>query len=126
VNLAKGTIICADDDPSTLERLQGLLSQEGFEVLTRASTLATLECMWKRLPDLLIIDPTIGHMAGYKLCKQLRSNPETERVPIVLHTTGDLPEDRGSYDCVCAKPVDGSVLLLAIRTLLMTRPQQWL
>jgi len=122
VNPDKATIVCADDDPTTLERLGGLLTQEGFEVLTRASVSATLECMWARLPDLLIIDPTMDNMAGYELCKQLRTHPETERVPIVLHTTGALPADQGLYNCVCAKPADGGALLLAIRTLLMDRP----
>ena len=117
----KGTIVCADDDPITLEQLQTRLTQEGFEVLTRASTSATLECMWERLPDLLIIDPMMGRMTGYELCKQLRTHPETERVPIILHTRGELPEDNALYDCVCVKPADGSALLLAIRMLLMAR-----
>jgi len=121
--LLKATIVCADDDPTALERLRILLTEEGFEVLVRESTSATLECLWERLPDLLIIDPMMARMAGYELCKQVRTHPETERVPIILHTTASVPaEDAGSYDCVCAKPADRSVLLLAIRTLLMSRP----
>jgi PleD family two-component response regulator len=119
--LLKATIVCADDDPTALERLRVLLTQEGFEVLVRESTSATLECMWERLPDLLIIDPMMARMAGYDLCKQLRTHPETERVPIVLHTTASVHADKGLYDCACAKPADRSVLLLAIRTLLMAR-----
>jgi chemotaxis family two-component system response regulator PixH len=120
--LLKATIVCADDDPTALERLRLLLTEEGFEVLTRESTSGTLECMWERLPDLVIIDPMMARMAGYELCKQLRTHPETERVPIVLHTTAPVPADKGWYDCVCSKPADRSVLLLAIRTLLMVRP----
>jgi PleD family two-component response regulator len=116
------TVVCADDDPTALERLRVLLCEEGFEVLVRESTAGALECMWERLPDLLIIDPTMGSMGGYQLCKQLRTHPETERVPIVLHTMAPVPTDKGLYDCVCAKPADRSILLLAIRTLLMARP----
>lgn len=118
----KVTIVCADDDPITLQQLQTRLTQEGFEVLTCASTSATLECIWGRLPDLLIVDPMMGRMAGYELCRKLRTHPETECVPIILHTRGDLPEDKSLYNCVCAKPADGSALLLAIRMLLMARP----
>jgi DNA-binding response OmpR family regulator len=123
LTVIRATIVCADDDPQALERLQVLLTQEGFEVFPCASAPAALECIWERLPDLLIIDPMMAHMAGLALCKQLRANPETERLPILLHTATALPATEGGlYDCVCAKPAQLRALLLVIRTLLMERP----
>lgn len=122
VGLFKSTIVCADDDSAALERLRLMLTPEGYEVLARGSTSATLECMWERLPDLLIIDPMMACMGGYQLCPQLRSHPETERIPIVFHTTLSPPAEKGLYDCICAKPAERSILLLAIRTLLMAGP----
>lgn len=122
VAAVRSTIVCADDDPQELERLRRLLSEEGFEVFACPSAPATLECIWERLPDVLIVEPMMASMAGVALCRQLRAHPETERLPIVLHTARSIPADTGWYDCVCAKPAERSALLLVVRTLLMERP----
>jgi PleD family two-component response regulator len=118
----KATVVCADDDLGSLERLRLLLSREGFDVLASSDPSAALECIWKRLPDLMIIDPMMASGSGFGLCRRMRTHPETERIPIVLHTAAPAPTETRLFDCICVKPAERSVLLLAIRTLLMSRP----
>jgi CheY-like chemotaxis protein len=63
-----------------------------------------------------------GQYGGLELCRRLRAAPETEHIPIVLHTAATAPTDQSLYNCVCSKPAERSALLLVIRTLLMVRP----
>lgn len=116
------TIVCVDEDPGALEFLRSVLTPEGFDVITLASVPLALERIWERLPDLLIIDPLMADGAGGELCKEVRTHPETCRLPIILHTAaGQVPEE-AMGNCVCAKPTDPSTLVEAVRTLLMARP----
>jgi PleD family two-component response regulator len=118
----EATIACVDDDPTALERLRMILAAGGFETIAISNLPTALDRIWERLPDLIILDPMMGNMRGLELCRQLRAHPETEHIPIVLHTTAAAPEEAGLYNCVCAKPVDSAALLLLVRTLLMVRP----
>ena len=69
---------------------------------TRANTVEALECVWAHLPDVLLVDPMMEGMSGFDLCRQVRKHPETERIPIVLHTATAAGEPQGLYDCLCA------------------------
>jgi CheY-like chemotaxis protein len=114
------TIVCVDEDPGSLEFLRSLLTPEGFDVVTYSSAPLAQERIWERLPDLLIVDPQMADGAGGELCKQVRTHPETCRIPIILHTAAQVPEE-AMGNCVCAKPTDPSTLVEAVRTLLMAR-----
>ena len=118
----QATIVCVDEDPVALERLRVLLTEAGLEVIAMSDGAAALERIWQRLPDLLILDPMMDNMVGLELCRRLRAAPETNHIPIVLHTAATAPTDQSLYNCVCSKPAERSALLLVIRTLLMVRP----
>jgi PleD family two-component response regulator len=119
VSASKATIVCVDEDPTALERLRMVLTEESFEVVAVSGAGVALEYIWKRVPDLLVIDPMMDSMAGFDLCRRLRAHPETDHIPIVLHTAAPAPTEASLYDCVCSKPAERSALLLVIRTLLL-------
>jgi PleD family two-component response regulator len=118
----KTTIVCVDGDPTALERLRTILSAGGFETVAISNVSTALDQIWECLPHLIIVDPVTCNMRGLELCRQLRAHPETDDIPIVLHTALAVPEEAGLYDCICAKPVESRTLLLLVRTLLMVRP----
>jgi PleD family two-component response regulator len=118
----KATIACVDGDPTVLEHLRMNLTAAGFETIAISTVAMALDRIWERLPDLIILDPMMCNMRGLELCRQLRSHPETDHIPIVLHTAVPAPEEPGLYNCICARPVDSGALLLLVRTLLMVRP----
>jgi PleD family two-component response regulator len=117
----KPTIVCVDGDRTALERVRTILSADGFETVAISKVSTALDRIWECLPDLIIMDPMTCNMRGLELCRQLRAHPETDDIPIVLHTALAVPEEAGLYNCICAKPVESRALLLLVRTLLMVR-----
>jgi two-component system phosphate regulon response regulator PhoB len=96
-----------------------LLEHHGFQVTTADSVRAALRQMHERLPDLIITDYLMPELTGLDLCRHVRSDRLTCRIPIVMHTGTDLPEtETGLYDGMFAKPADMSRLVQKIRKLI--------
>jgi CheY-like chemotaxis protein len=89
-----GTILVADDQPANRELLQELLSAEGFAVVTAADGAAALEIVGAAPPDLVLSDVMMPHLNGFEVCAQLKRNPETYLIPVVLITALSAKEDR--------------------------------
>ena len=112
-------ILVVDDDPDTLTLLQFVLSMLGFEAVTARSAREALERVEERLPDLIITDSAMPSMSGLELCRVLRASQRTRRIPIVLHTGSDLPDDVPRlYDRIVTKPAETDALVKLVRELL--------
>jgi chemosensory pili system protein ChpA (sensor histidine kinase/response regulator) len=73
------------DDSLTVRRLTGrLLSRAGYEVSTAKDGLDALQQMQGTLPDLVVLDLEMPRMDGFELVRELRSDPLTAAVPIVI------------------------------------------
>jgi DNA-binding response OmpR family regulator/two-component sensor histidine kinase len=80
----------------------------------------------KYSPSIVISDVMMPNMNGYELCVQLKSNVDTQHIPVILLTakTTDLDRARG-YDCgadsYITKPVSLSLLQTRINSLLLKK-----
>jgi DNA-binding response OmpR family regulator len=78
------------------------------------------------MPDVVVSDIMMPGMDGYALCRAVKSDPETDFIPVILLTAKtDAPSkiaglEGGADDYIC-KPFDPSELLLRIRNLLRAR-----
>lgn len=112
-------ILVVDDDPDTLTLLQFVLSMLGFEAVTARSAREALQRVEERLPDLIITDSAMPSMSGLELCRVLRASQRTRRIPIVLHTGSELPDDVPRlYDRIVTKPAETDALVKLVRELL--------
>jgi two-component system phosphate regulon response regulator PhoB len=83
-------------EPLRLTGVRALTVPNGREALRRAEEL---------LPDLIILDYRLPDLHGRELCRQLRANSDTMRVPILVVTAS--PQDNADSDCpdvVLTKP----------------------
>lgn len=93
------SIIVVDDDPKTLELLKGILVQEGFGVLMAYGGKEGIELIKGRSPDLVILDLMMPDVSGFDVLDDIRNNPDTKDIPVIIYTAKDLTsEDRSKLD----------------------------
>src|ERR1700746_3489664 len=85
---ATGTILHVDDTDAQRYAIARVLRHAGFEVLEARTGQQALDIV-KRLPDLVILDVNLPDISGFAVCKQIKANELTARVP-VLHLSATM------------------------------------
>lgn len=79
-------ILVVEDEPSIRESLRDLLEIEGYQVLTAPNGESGLTILRQHKPDLIISDVMMPKMSGFEFLKAIRSNAETELIPVIMLT----------------------------------------
>lgn len=79
-------ILVVDDRPLNRQLLVTLLGYYGHTIAQAEDGVVALAQIEKRRPDLLITDLLMPNMDGEELCRRLRADPVTARLPIIIHT----------------------------------------
>jgi CheY-like chemotaxis protein len=111
--------LIVEDEPDTADAYREALRFSGVRALTVATGRDALRRAWELVPDLIILDYRLPDVHGRELCRQLRANPDTAQVPILVVTAS--PQDDSDSDCpdaVLTKPCLLPTLLAASRLLL--------
>lgn len=86
----RGTILVVDDRPRNVEVLGTLLATEGYEVIVALNGNQALECVARKVPDLILLDVMMPEMDGFEVCQRLKRNPRTAEVAVIfLSASGD-------------------------------------
>ena len=109
-------VLVADDDPAILDVMRMMLEFEGYEVMTTPNGNTILR-METGLPDLLLLDIWMSGTDGRELCRQLKLNEKTKKIPVVLVSASKDIEhsarEAGADDFI-AKPFEMNELLQKI------------
>ena len=119
----KPRILVVDDEPEAVELIEFNLKQSGYTVSTAADGAEALKKARTQVPDLIVLDVMLPEMDGFEICKTLRLDATTARVPIVMLTAKAAEIDRvlglelGADDYL-TKPFSTRELLLRIKKIL--------
>jgi sigma-B regulation protein RsbU (phosphoserine phosphatase) len=120
------TILCVDDDETNRLYLAWVFRGGGYAVREAATGLDALRLAADQ-PDLIILDVHLPDVSGLEVCRRLKAEPATARIP-VLHlsaafvTSGDRATGlEAGADGYLVKPVDPQELLASVRALLRIR-----
>ncbi|HEY9799599.1 MAG TPA: response regulator [Leptolyngbyaceae cyanobacterium] len=87
-------ILIVEDSPSELELMSHYLQDSGYKVIKAAGAKEAMEKAVVENPDVIVTDVVMPEMSGFELCRSLKKNPITEKVPIVICSSKNLEIDR--------------------------------
>lgn len=89
----KGKIVIVDDNQAIVEMLQRKLEKEEYEVVGCVESIKAVETCRRARPDLVILDILMPGKNGWEIMKELKDDPATEAIPVILSTVKNRPED---------------------------------
>lgn len=116
-------ILVAEDEQDVLNLLATNLKAAGFQVLKAEDGESALEQARNAVPSLVILDLMLPGMSGLEVCRVLKAEPETRRIPILMLTAKAEEVDRivglelGADDYV-TKPFSPRELVLRVNSIL--------
>lgn len=116
-------VLVADDHGPSRTVLSRLLGRSGIQVAEAFDGPSTLEAARSLNPDLVLLDANMPGCDGYEVCRQLKLDPATALIPVVMVTGFDTTADRirgaeVGADDFYVKPFDATMLLARVRSAL--------
>ena len=115
-----------DDTPASLRLLCELLTQHGYCVRPATQGALALKSVAAKTPSLILLDVSMPEMDGYEVCRQLKADETSSRVPVIfISAFGDTLQkvrgfEAGGIDYI-TKPFEAEEVLARVRTHLRLR-----
>jgi DNA-binding response OmpR family regulator len=124
-------VLIVEDEQDILNLVKLYLEKEGYRTCTAMTGLEGLKEVKAQHPDLVILDLMLAEMDGLEVCKRIRSDPHTARLPIIMLTAKAEESDTivgfelGADDYV-TKPFSPKALIARVKALFrrMERSQE--
>lgn len=126
--MGKRKILVVDDDPDFVDAITTILKNGGYEVMKAKDGEEGLKKAKEAKPHLIILDIMMPGREGYSVCRELKEDPESSRIPILIMTAISKEERGESYaskiaihhhaDDFVEKPLGPKDLLNKVETLL--------
>lgn len=119
-------ILVVDDIPANVRLLEAKLQAEYYDVIAATRGEEALVRARVDQPDIVLLDVMMPGMDGFETCRQLKADPTTRHIPVVMVTALDQREDRikglavGAEDFL-SKPIDDVQLMARVRSLTRTK-----
>lgn len=122
-------ILVVDDDVDSLKLIGLMLQRQGYEVSSAGTGGQALSRAEAEQPNLIILDVMMPDMNGLDVCKRLRQNPRTARIPIIMFTAKTLIDDKvkgfeAGADDYLTKPTHPAELASRVKAILQRSAAQ--
>jgi two-component system phosphate regulon response regulator PhoB len=117
------TVLVIEDEKDLADLITFNLENEGYRVVSATDGTAGLESARNTLPDLILLDLMLPGINGIEICKILRRNEKTSKIPVIMLTAKSEEIDRvvgfevGADDYV-VKPFSNRELMLRVKAVL--------
>lgn len=116
-------VLVIEDEVDLVRLLRYNLEKEGFEVLTAYDAKTAFGHIREYFPDLILLDLMLPDMPGIKICEQIKNDPKTRMIPIIMLTARSSEHDRVSgfeagADDYVVKPFSPKELVLRVKAML--------
>lgn len=116
-------VLVVEDEAAIREMLAFNLGRAGYEVHSAATGVEARSSMADKYPDVVLMDWMLPDMSGLELTRQLKRDPETREIPVIMLTARVQEDDRvagleGGADDYITKPFSPRELLARIKAVL--------
>jgi phosphate regulon transcriptional regulator PhoB len=121
--MAKGKILIVEDDRDILEMIEYNLREEGYTTVSALNGEDGIKLAGSEQPDLIILDIMLPIIDGFDVCRDLKSNDTTTRIPIIILSAKSQEADKvvglelGADDYM-TKPFSPRELIARIRAIM--------
>jgi CheY-like chemotaxis protein len=89
----KGKILIVDDNQAIVEMLQRKFEREEYDVVGCVESARAVATCRREKPDLIVLDILMPGKTGWEIIEELKADPETQAVPVIISTVKNRPED---------------------------------
>ena len=119
----KPLILIVEDEADIVTLLRYNLEKEGFRVIAAGDGEEALLLAGEQSPNLMLLDWMLPLMSGLEVCRQLRRNPKTRDIPVIMLTARGEEADRvrglnSGADDYITKPFSPTEMVARIRAVL--------
>ncbi len=116
----KNRILIVDDEKNIRRFIKHELTQKGYDVIEAAGGRETIEMARRYCPDLITLDVMLPDINGYEVATELRKDPDTMNIPILIISVLDENEDdvKAGANGHITKPCSGELILERVNELL--------
>ena len=117
-------LLVVDDEPEINKLVTRIFEKRGYRVTTALDGAEALASVKRDRPDLIMLDLNLPKVDGWEVCRQLKSDPATKSIPIIMLTAAHANVDDAQIglglgaDEYVAKPFVKAVLLHNVERLL--------
>jgi len=121
-------VLLVDDETDQVEMYQLGLEAAGFDIITAYNGRDALTRASQHQPDAIVLDLRLPDMTGWEVCGTLKSDPDTEHIPVIILTaalSSTLAEEAAAAGCAAhlIKPCFPDHLAHTLREVLSPQSQ---
>ena len=113
-------VLIVEDNPLNMKLFSAMIAAQGCHVLQAEEGLRGLDLAHQEHPDLIIMDVQLPGMSGLEVTHSLKSDPQTQNIPIIVTTAYGYDDEirTSGCDAFMAKPIAITEFLEMVETLL--------
>jgi len=124
--MSKNKVLIADDNITNVELLEAYLAETDCDIAVATDGRDTLDKVAEFGPDLILLDIMMPKLSGFEVCKQLKKDPATSHIMILMVTAlnelGDIERAvAAGCDDFLSKPVNKLELVKRVENMLKLR-----
>ncbi len=121
--MKKERILIVDDEEDIIDVIRFNLEREGYDVISVGTGEKGLDAVERHNPDLIVLDLMLPGIDGIDVCKELKRDPVTKNIPVIMLTAKDSELDivlglEFGADDYMTKPFSPKVLTARIKAIL--------